>query len=256
MKIGIIGTGMIASSVVTGFCTQKTGHEFFLSPRSASKAKALAEKFSEATVCASNQEVVDNADWVFISLHKKDFDAINEIKFRKDHKVCNMSAEMRLPDLKNRIGETALLAHVIPLPMIVTGQGPILVYPEVREVGGLFEKVGDVYYANDPSDVHTLQIVTGMMSAYYMLMDEFVKFSDDQGITHDVSVKFLHSMLSAMSARAAAIENCDLIELAHDMTPGGYNEQAMTELMENGAIKAWRTALDRLLARLKGSKIE
>ncbi|MCL2874052.1 MAG: NAD(P)-binding domain-containing protein [Defluviitaleaceae bacterium] len=253
MKIGIIGTGMIASSVVTGFCKQKSGHNFFLSPRSADKAAALAAQFSEVKVCSSNQEVLDNADWIFISLHKKDFDAINELKFKKEHKVANMSAEMRLPDLKDRIGETALLAHVIPLPMIVYGYGPLLVYPKIKEVGDLFDKVSDVYYAEDPKDVHTLQIVTGMMSAYYTLMDEFVKFSDEQGIEHDLSVGFLHSLLSSLSRRATDTPNCDLIELAHDMTPGGYNEQAMTELLENGAIAAWRTALDRLLARLQGS---
>ena len=253
MKIGIIGTGNIASAVVTGFCEQKSGHEFFLSPRSADKAAALAAKFSEAKVCVSNQEVIDNSDWVFISLHKKDFDVLNELKFRKEHKVANMSAEMRLPDLKNRIGKTAHLVHVIPLPMIVSGYGPLLVYPEIKEVGELFASISDVYYANDPKDVHTLQIVTGIMSAYYMFLNEVVKFSDAQGIEHDLSVGFAHSLFSALSKRAADTPNCDLIELAHDMTPGGYNEQAMTELMENGAIAAWRTALDRLLDRLQKS---
>ena len=68
MKIGIIGTGTIASAIVTGFCTHKTGHEFFLSPRGAEKAAVLAAKFSEAKVCTSNQEVIDNAEWVFITL--------------------------------------------------------------------------------------------------------------------------------------------------------------------------------------------
>ena len=253
MKIGIIGTGTIATAVVTGFCTQKTGHEFSLSPRGKEKAAALAARFSEAKVCASNQDVLDNSEWVFISIHKKDFDTLNQLKFRKDHKVLNMAAEMRLPDLKTRIGETALLAHVIPLPMIAEGYGPLLVYPEVREVGELFQSISQVHYSKNPEDVHTLQLVTGIMSPYYMLLDEIVKFSDGLGLEHDVSVKFLHSLFSSLSRRAAETPNCDLVELAHDMTPGGYNEQAMKELTANGAIGAWRTALDRLLDRLKAS---
>jgi len=49
--------------------------------------------------------------------------------------------------------------------------------------------------------------------------------------------------------------DCNLVELAHEMTPGGYNEQAMYELMGNGAIEAWRASLDKLLERLhKSSK--
>jgi len=251
MKIGIIGTGTIASAVVTGFCAQKSGHEFFLSPRSADKAAALAAKFSEASVCASNQEVLDNAEWIFITVQKSGFDALHELTFRTDHKVLNMATEMRLDDLKNIIGETAILAHVVPLPMIVRGFGPLLVYPEIPEVGALFAPVGDALYVQDLKDARSLQLVTCIMSPYYMLLHEVVGFLDDEGIDHDLSVKFVYSLFSALSRRAAETPNCDLVELANDMTPGGYNEQSMLELLGNGAIKAWRTSLDGLSKRLQ-----
>ena len=250
MKIGILGTGIIASAIVTGFCVKKSGHVFFLSPRNAEKAAALADRFSEVKVCASNQEVVDAADWVFSCLHKKDFDALTGLKFRREQKVVNISAEMKLPDLKKIIGETAVLAHVIPLPFIKAGFGPLLVYPEIAEAGELFAPVSDVFFVDRQEDVRTLQIITGLMSPYNMLLHEIVKFSDDQGLGHDVSVKFLCSLFGALGKRAAGIPDCDLTELACEMTPGGYNEQAMKELLGNGAIKAWRNSLDRLLERL------
>ena len=253
MKIGIIGTGIIASAIVTGFCIKKTGHEFLLSPRNAERAAALAEKFSEVTVCSSNCEVADKADWIFICLHKKDFDILRELNFRKSHKIINISAEMRLAELKEITGETAILAHVIPLPFIAEGYGPLLIYPEITEVGKLFEPVGDIYFADTQSDVHTLQIVTGLMSAYNILLNEIVLFSDQHGIKHDVSVKFLCSMFNALCTRAAGIPDCDPVVLAHEMTPGGYNEQAMNELTCNGALHAWRTALNNLLERLQKS---
>jgi pyrroline-5-carboxylate reductase len=253
MKIGIIGTGVIATAIVTGFCTKKTGHEFFLSPRNAEKASALAAEFPEVIVCTSNQEVIDRADWVFICLQKVSFGVLGELKFKSTHKVINIAAEMRLPDLRNTIGETALLAHVIPLPVITEGYGPILVYPEIAEVGELFAPVGTVHFAKTQSDVHALQIVTGIMSAYNMLLNEIVMYSDEQGLDHDVSVGFLCSLFNSLCTRAANIKNCDLVELAHEMTPGGYNEQAMNELVNNGAIKAWRTTLDNLHTRLNNS---
>ena len=253
MKIGIIGTGVIASAIVTGFCNKRANHEFFLSPRNAQKAAALADEFAEVTVCQSNQDVINKADWIFICLLKKDFEVLGELTFDRKHRVINISAEMRLHDLQNIIGDTSLLAHVIPLPFIAAGFGPLLVYPEIEEVGELFSTVGDIYYAKSQSDVHTFQIVTGVMSAYNMLLHEIVKYSDDQGIEHDVSVKYLCSLFSALCKRAASIPNCNLIELAHEMTPGGYNEQAMNALIDNGAIKAWRTALDRLQERLHAS---
>jgi len=250
MKIGIIGTGIIASAVVKGFCFKEAGHRFYLSPRNAQRAAALAGEFSNVTVCKHNQEVIDSSDWVFICLHKKDFGALKELRFRHDLRVINMSAEMKLPDLKDIVGETAILAHVIPLPFIASGFGPLLIYPEIPGVGELFAPVSDVHYAHSQEDVHTLQIVTGLMSAYNLLLHEIVKYSDEQGLEHDVSVKFLCSLFSALCKRAADTPDCDLIELANEMTPGGYNEQAMNELSENGAIRAWRTALDRLHERL------
>ncbi|MCL2391642.1 MAG: NAD(P)-binding domain-containing protein [Oscillospiraceae bacterium] len=253
MKIGIIGTGIIASAVVTGLCKAKAGHDFFLSPRNATKAAALADEFANVNVCTSNQQVVDNADWIFICLHQKDFGVLSELKYRAEQSIINMSAEMRLPKLKAIVGETANLAHVIPLPFIASGFGPLLVYPKNKIVGKLFEPVSDVYYTDKQEDVHTLQIVTGMMSGYYMLLNEVVNFSDERGIPHDTSVGFVCSLFGSLCKRASETENCDLIELAHEMTPGGYNEQAMNELMDNGAIHAWRTSLNRLLIRLESS---
>ena len=253
MKIGIIGTGGIASAVVNGFCREKAEHKFYLSPRNKEKAAALASKFLNCTVCTSNQEVLDKSEWIFICLHKKDFAALDELAFRDDHKVVNMSAEMRLPHLKEIINETELLAHVIPLPFITLGIGPVLVYPEIKEVGELFKQVGDVHFANNQDDVHTLQIVTGLMSSYYMLLNEISRFSCERGIEHEESVKFICSLFTAQNLRPTLDNNFDLVELAHDMTPGGYNEQAMNELVKNGAIGAWRAALDAMLERLKNS---
>jgi len=253
MKIGIIGTGTIAAAIVTGFCTKKAGHEFFLSPRNAEKAAVLAAEFTEVSVCVSNQEVLDNAEWIFISVQKNTFDALKELRFRKEHKVLNMAAEMQLPFLKDITGETALFAHVIPLPMIVRGFGPLLVYPEVPEVGELFAPVADAIYLPTLDDTRTLQLLTCLMSPYYMLLAELVKFADKQGVKHDYSIKFLHSLLSALTRRAVETPSCDITELAHDMTPGGYNEQAMNELLDNGAIKSWHNALDNLRERLLAS---
>ncbi|MCL2588537.1 MAG: NAD(P)-binding domain-containing protein, partial [Oscillospiraceae bacterium] len=187
MKIGVIGTGTISSAIVTGFCTKKAGHEFFLSPRNAEKAAALAAAFSEVQVCASNQEVLDKADWIFITLQKSGFGALEELVFRKDHKVLNMATEMQLDDLKSIIGETAILAHVVPLPMIVRGFGPLMIYPEIPAVGELFAPVGDPLYLQDLKDVRYLQLLTCVMSPYYMLLEEFVGFTEAGGVDHELS---------------------------------------------------------------------
>lgn len=252
MKIGIIGTGTIAVAIVTGMCKQNSGHEFFLSPRNALKSAELAQEFTEVVVCSSNQEVLDNAEWIFITVQKNGFEAVYDLDFAPEHKVLNMATEMKLDELKEKIGETALLAHVVPLPMIVRGFGPLLVYPKLEEVGEVFKTVADAVYLENLADIKPLQILTCLMSPYYMLLDTMVGFVDDYGVDHETTVKFTHSLLSALSKRAILdMPQHNLVELAHDMTPGGYNEQAMNALMENGSIPAWREMLDTLLMRLE-----
>jgi len=254
MKIGIIGTGTIATAIVTGFCIKNTNHEFYLSPRGAKNATALAAKFTNAQVCKSNQEVLDAADWIFITVQKNAFDSLRELHFKQSHKLLNMAAEMQLPSLKEIAGETEILAHVIPLPMIVCGFGPLIVYPKVPEIGELFAPVADTIYLSNIQDARSFQLISCLMSPYYMLIAELVKFTSDQGVNSDASIKFIHSLLTALTRRAAQTKDCDLIELANDMTPGGYNQQAMNELLENGAITAWRDALDNLQQRLLDSR--
>lgn len=253
MKIGIIGTGTIASAIVTGFCIKKTGHEFYLSPRGAATSAALAAKFPEAQVCTSNQDVLDQAEWIFITVQKNAFEALKELKFSPHHKVINMATEMQLPFLKEITGETAVFAHAVPLPMMVRGFGPLLVYPKVPEVGALFAPVADTVYLTNMDDTRTLQMLTCIMSPYYMMLSEVIAFTDAQGVDHDTAVAFMHSLFSALSRRGAETPDCDFVELAHDMTPGGYNEQAMKELMANGAIEAWGKVLNMLKARLEAS---
>jgi len=252
MDIGVIGTGIIASAVVTGFCEKAPGHKFHLSPRNAEKAAALAEKYPEAEVRASNQDVLDRSEMVFISLLFKDFyGALKELKFRADHKVVNMSAGFRPEDIKKVIGETALLAHAVPLPFIRRGIGPIAIYPGSDEVRKLFGPLGDVVAAESIEDVEIFQAVTSLMSAYNALLHEVSLFSERNGIGHNASVQYLCSLFSALCTQAN-VPDADLYALSREMTPGGYNEQALTELLGNGAIEAWGKALDRLLKRLRG----
>ena len=63
MTIGFIGTGIISSDVVTGFCKSgREGIDIIVSPRSRDKSAALAAEFPQMVLVArDNQQVVDEA---------------------------------------------------------------------------------------------------------------------------------------------------------------------------------------------------
>ena len=60
MKLGFIGVGKIATSVVEGIFKAKINiKEIILSPKNKNNARILKKKFSRIKIAKSNQEVID-----------------------------------------------------------------------------------------------------------------------------------------------------------------------------------------------------
>ena len=60
MKLGFIGTGKIASSVIIGICNSKVRFkQIIVSPRNKKIANDLKRKFKKITIAKNNQEVID-----------------------------------------------------------------------------------------------------------------------------------------------------------------------------------------------------
>ena len=59
MKLGFIGTGKIASSVIIGICNSKIKFEqIFVSPRNKTTATNLKRKFRKVIIAKNNQDVI------------------------------------------------------------------------------------------------------------------------------------------------------------------------------------------------------
>ena len=69
MKLGFIGTGKIASSVITGICTSKISFQkIFVSPRNRNISQKLKKRFRKVNIAKTNQEIVDKCNWVFLAV--------------------------------------------------------------------------------------------------------------------------------------------------------------------------------------------
>ena len=66
MKLGFIGTGKIASSVITGICRSKISFKkIIISPRNKNIANNLKKKFKKVLIARNNQEIADTCNWIF-----------------------------------------------------------------------------------------------------------------------------------------------------------------------------------------------
>jgi len=85
MNLGFIGTGTIASSVITGIFKSKISFKkIYISKRNKKNSQKLKKKYKKIYIAKNNQEILDKCDWIFLSITptvgKK---IIKDLKFNK-----------------------------------------------------------------------------------------------------------------------------------------------------------------------------
>lgn len=257
MVIGLLGTGIIGSAVVRGFCKDgDTPHRFVVSPRNAEKAAALAADFPQLVQIASdNQQVLDEADIVFLALLRPAApDILKPLHFRKGLRIINLIAGQDMKELNAMTGEAEVLADVVPLTFIVERYGPILVCPPHPEAIALLEPLGDVVSVKQEQEMLALRCITALMSPYYMELVKLVDWCGEQGVSEPLAKAFTTSFFGALCRFAAQSEEGKLEELALERTPGGLNDLALNHLFDRDAYTPWIEALDRVVRRTTGEE--
>ena len=144
MNLGFIGTGKIASSVITGICISKINFKkIIISPRNKKIAKNLKQKFKKVIIAKDNQEIVDKCDWVFLSVTPSIGNKIiKDLKFRSTQIVISFISTITLSQLKKMIKVKTKIVRALPLPPISLKKGPVPICPPNKKVKAFFDKVG------------------------------------------------------------------------------------------------------------------
>jgi len=253
--IAVIGVGVIATSIVTGFLTapsMKGKLHFFLSPRNAGKAASLKARFpEEVTVCASNQEAVDRSDWVFLTvLPRIGREVVTSLSFRPEQKILSIMSDHFLKNVTSWTGPVAKAVRMVPRPFVTLHEGPIAFYPEDAEIREMFGVLGTPIVMENESELSVISGLTGIMSAFYMLLSETSRFGAERGLSSETSVQYMSAFFGALCKKASLREDGDLKALAYEMTPGGLNELALNSMLADDAFRPWNDALSKVMARL------
>ena len=147
MQVGFVGCGTMSSAIVHGLCTlDAPPRSVVVSPRNAEKAAALHETFpSLVRVAASNQEVLDSSDTVFIGVLPKLAEAvIRDLRFEKRHTVVSLVSTAPLDSLRQWLSPVpaASVVRAIPLPPVAKHMGTTLVTPRHDTIVTLFDALG------------------------------------------------------------------------------------------------------------------
>ena len=253
MRLGFIGTGIIAASVITGICTSKISFQKILvSPRNRNIAQKLKKRFRKVNIAKTNQEVVDKCNWVFLSVTPKVGEKIlPKLKFRSNQKIISFISTINLAKLKKIVKKKAKIVRAIPLPPISLGKGPGPICPPDKQVKNFFNKIGTTVEIRDEKSSKNFWATSGMMAPFYELLKVLSDWLVKRGIKRNEAQKYITSLFVALSEDSVMNSKKDLKYLVKDsQTPKGLNEQAVNQLRKAGFYRSLENSLNSILKRL------
>ena len=253
MRLGFIGTGKIASSVITGICTSKISfNKILVSPRNKNTAQKLKKKFKKVNIAKTNQEVIDKCNWVFLSVTPKVGEKIlSKLNFRSNQKIISFISTISLDQLKKIVKKKTKIVRAIPLPPISLRKGPVPIYPPDKQVKSFFDKVGTTIEIRSEKSSKNFWATSGMMAPFYEMLKVLADWLVKKGIKRNEAQKYITSLFVALSEDSVISSKKHLKYLVSEsQTPGGLNEQGVKELRKYGFYKSLEKSLNSILKRL------
>ena len=253
MKLGFIGTGKIASSVIIGICNSKIKFkQIIISPRNRSISSELKKKFKKITIAKNNQEVVNKSNWVFLSVTPNVGEKIIKgLKFRSRQTIVSFISTINLSELKKMIKVKSIIVRAIPLPPISLKKGPVPICPPNKKVKNFFDKIGSTIEIKNEELSINFWSISGMMASYYNMLREKSEWLVKKGIKRNDAQKYITSLFLALSEDAVVNSKKDLKFLVKEsQTPKGLNEQGLKEMTKKGVFKSVVNTLNSIYKRL------
>ena len=253
MKLGFIGTGKIASSVILGVCKSKIKfRQIIVSPRNKRIANNLKKKFKKVSIAKSNQDVINKSNWIFLSVTPKVGDKIiKDLKFKSNQTIISFISTINLSELKKMIKVKSKIIRAIPLPPISIKKGPVPICPPNRQVKSFFDKIGSTIEIKNEKLSINFWSTSGMMASYYEMLKVMSNWLVKKGIKKQDAQKYITSLFLALSEDAVVNSNKDLKYLVKEsQTPKGLNQQGLNTMSKKGVYKSVVNTLNSIHKRL------
>ena len=253
MKLGFIGTGKIASSVILGVCRSKIKfRQIIVSPRNKRIANNLKKKFKKVSIAKNNQDVINKSNWIFLSVTPKVGDKIiKDLKFKSNQTIISFISTINLSELKKMIKVKSKIVRAIPLPPISIKKGPVPICPPNRQVKSFFDKIGSTIEIKNEKLSINFWSTSGMMASYYEMLRVMSNWLVRKGIKKSDAQKYITSLFLALSEDAVVNSKKDLKHLVKEsQTPKGLNQQGLNTMSKKGVYKSVVNTLNSIHKRL------
>jgi len=253
MKLGFIGTGKIAFSVISGICTSNIKYKnITVSLRNKNLSKKLKKKFKRIKVEKNNQKIIDKCEWIFLAVTPNVGNRIiKNLKFKPNQTIISFISTITLPELKKMIKVRSKIVRAIPLPPISLKKGPVPIFPPNKKVKNFFDKIGSTIQIKNEKKSINFWSTSGMMASYYELLKVMSDWLVKKGIKRLDAQKYITTLFLALSEDAVVNSKKKLKYLVKEsQTPKGLNEQGLKEMSKKGVYKSLVNTLNSIHKRL------
>lgn len=254
-KIGVIGTGTIASAMVRGLhAAPSFGGSIVLSPRNASVTAELSAEFPAIAVGESNQDVLDRSDVVLITLRPQTAeDVISSLCFRPEHRIISAVAALSRQRLLELVAPATVVVKAIPLPTVAQRSGITALFPNDTFAIDFFNYLGTALPVADESQFQAMSACTAIVASYALFAEIAASWLSAQGVQSLAARSYVNSLVAEI-VETGNLPSKSFAEIAEShATKGGLNEQLRVFLEEKGAFGFVSEGLDRVLARVAGA---
>ena len=253
MQLGFIGTGEIASSIVTGLCSfGATSHSIRLSPRNAAVARELSNRFKGIYVASSNQEVLDHSDTLVIAVRPSGARGVlSELRFGANHQIISLVSGLSLLSLSRLVPPATRIARAVPLPSTARRLSPTAICPAEAAALNLFAELGTVFAVETEREFDAICATTATIASYFAFVERIASWLVQQRIPESKARDYIGRLFFGLTTTAVeAPERSFQSFAANHATAGGINEQFLKHLVERGLLTSVSGGLDEVLRRI------
>ncbi len=253
MKLGFIGTGKIAFSVISGIAKSSIKYKkIIISSRNRILSKKLKKKFKKIVIEKDNQNILDQCDWIFLAVTPNvGQKIIQKLRFKSNQTIISFISTINLLELKKMIKVKADIIRAIPLPPISLKKGPVPIYPPNRKVKIFFDKIGSAIEIRNEKLSKNFWSTSGMMASYYQILKIMSDWLVKKGIKRLDAQRYITTLFLALSEDAvvSSKKNLDIL-VKESQTPRGLNEQGLKVMSKKGVYKSIIKTLNSIHKRL------
>jgi pyrroline-5-carboxylate reductase len=255
LKVGFIGAGNMAASIIGGLLEQGLPVENIRASDPSQDALERLKNIAPLSISQDNRHAVEGADVVVLAVKPQVMAAaaasIRDPLAASGAMALSIAAGITLESLERGLGSGTPIVRCMPNTPALLREGAAALYandacgPAQREIAeAVLAAVGTVCWVQEEQQLDAVTALSGSGPAYFFLLLEAMTAAGVKLGLDPVTCRQLAVQTALGSARMAADDEISLQELRRRVTsPGGTTERALQSLQAAGFTEIMEAAI-------------